>query len=71
MALISSKAEKIADDVLSSNEEILSVSVIDWTGNILAVKSKESFKKRFRVNSLRGVDIVELLLLQPLLWQMK
>ncbi len=54
MALISSKAEKIADDVLSSNEEILSVSVIDWTGNILAVKSKESFKKRFRVNSLEG-----------------
>jgi hypothetical protein len=54
MVLPPSKVEKIADDILSSNEEIFSVSVIDWSGNILAVKSKESFRKRFRVSRLEG-----------------
>jgi hypothetical protein len=48
MALIdSSKAEKIADDILSLNDKILSVSLRDWRGNFLAVKSRESFKERF------------------------
>jgi hypothetical protein len=54
MALPLSKVEKIADDILSFNEEILSVSIIEWRGNILAVKSKESFRKRFRVIGLEG-----------------
>jgi hypothetical protein len=38
----SSKAEKIANDILSSNDKILSVSIRDWTGNSLAVKSTEA-----------------------------
>ncbi len=54
MALPQSKVKKIADDILSSNEKILSISVIEWSGNILAVKSRESFRKRFRVSGLEG-----------------
>ena len=49
MVVTSSAAERIADDVLSSNDEILALSLIDVKGNILAAKSKESFKRAFRV----------------------
>jgi hypothetical protein len=49
MVVTSSAAERIADDVLSSNDEILAISIIDMKGNILAAKSKEFFKKAFRV----------------------
>src|SRR5919112_1696655 len=49
MVVTSSAAERIADDVLSSNDEILALSLIDMKGNILAAKSKESFKRAFRV----------------------
>src|ERR671926_293742 len=38
MTIISSKAEKIVDAILSSNDKILLVSIRDWGGNILAVK---------------------------------
>jgi hypothetical protein len=47
--ITSSTAEKISDDILSTNEEILALSIMDMRGNILAAKSKESFKKAFRV----------------------
>jgi hypothetical protein len=49
MAVTSSAAERVADDILSSNDEILAISVMDKKGNILAAKSKESFKKAFKV----------------------
>jgi hypothetical protein len=51
MALTSSQAQKIVDDILSSNdEEIMAVSIIDRKkGNILAAKSKDSFKEAFGV----------------------
>jgi hypothetical protein len=49
MVVTSSAAERIADEVLSSNDEILAISIIDMKGNILAAKSKEPFKKAFRV----------------------
>jgi hypothetical protein len=49
MGLIHSEAEKISDDILSSNEEILAISIMDTRGNILAAKSKESFKQAFGV----------------------
>jgi hypothetical protein len=49
MVVTSSAAERIADDVLSSNDEILALSIIDMKGNILAAKSKESFEKAFTV----------------------
>jgi hypothetical protein len=42
-----SVAERVVDDILSSNEEILSAGVIDKSGNIIANKSSKSFEKRF------------------------
>jgi len=47
--ITSSTAEKISDDILSTNEEILALSIMNMRGNILAAKSKESFKKAFGV----------------------
>lgn len=41
-------AEKVSDDILSANEEILAISIMDISGNVLADKSKESFKQAFR-----------------------
>jgi hypothetical protein len=49
--ITSNAAENIADNILSTNDEILAISVIDKKGNILAAKSKESFKKAFKVNA--------------------
>ncbi len=42
-------SERIVNDILSINDEILAISVIDMKGNILAAKSKESFKEAFGV----------------------
>ena len=54
-SVTSGMAERIADDILSSNSEILSVGVIDKRGNIIATKSSDSFGKRFKgVSSLEG-----------------
>ena len=47
-SVTSSMAERIVDDILSSNSEILSAGVIDKSGNIIANKSSESFEKRFK-----------------------
>jgi hypothetical protein len=41
-------AERIVDDILSSNPEVLSAGVIDKNGNIIANKSSKSFGKRFK-----------------------
>jgi hypothetical protein len=50
MVIITSiAAERISDDILSTNDEILSISIMDMRGNILAAKSKESFKQAFGV----------------------
>jgi hypothetical protein len=50
MVIISSSgAERIAVDVLSSNDEILAISIMDMKGNVLAAKSKEYFKEEFGV----------------------
>jgi hypothetical protein len=55
MVLVPSTAEKIVDTILSSNEKILLVSIRDWSGNILAVKSRDSFRERFLgVSGLQG-----------------
>jgi hypothetical protein len=48
--LTPNEAGKIADDILSANEEeILAISIMDMRGNILAAKSKEFFKQAFGV----------------------
>ena len=53
MTLSSVNAEQIADDALSTNDEILAISIMDTGGNILAAKSKESFKEAFGVTTDR------------------
>lgn len=50
IAVTPSEAERIVDDISSYNDAILSTSVMDRKGNIIAAKSKESFKKAFGVN---------------------
>ncbi len=55
MTLTSGEAERIVNDILSSNDDILSAGIIDKSGNIIANKSRESFTKRFgQVRSLEG-----------------
>ena len=55
MVSVPVQAEKIADIILSSNDKILLVSIRNWNGNILAVKSRDSFRQRFiGVDSLIG-----------------
>jgi hypothetical protein len=51
MAVTSSTAERIAEDILSTNDEILAISIIDKKGNMLAGKSKEYFKNAFGVTA--------------------
>ncbi len=48
----SAAAARIADEVLSSNDRILLISIRDQTGKILAVKFRESFGKTFRLTDL-------------------
>ena len=48
MTVSSSEAERIADDILSFNEEILSAGVIDKSGNIIATKSSESLESNLK-----------------------
>lgn len=45
----SSAAERISEDILSTNDEILSISIMDMRGNILATKSKEYFRQVFGI----------------------
>jgi hypothetical protein len=47
--ITSGAAERVSDDILSTNDEILAISIMDMSGNILAAKSKESFRKAFGV----------------------
>jgi hypothetical protein len=48
MRITSADAEKVVHDVLSTNEQIMAISIMDMGGNPLAAKSKESFKEAFR-----------------------
>ena len=53
MSIVSSAAAaRIAEEVLSSNDRILLISIRDQTGKILAVKFRESFGKTFRLTDL-------------------
>jgi hypothetical protein len=49
MEVTSTAAQKIVDDILSTDDEILGISIINKKGNILAANSKESFRKAFGV----------------------
>ena len=50
MAIPSSIAQRIAYDILSNNDGILAISIMDMRGNFLAATSKESFKEDFGVS---------------------
>jgi hypothetical protein len=51
MAIVTSgAAERLSDDILSTNDETLAISIMHMQGNILAAKSKESFRKAFGVH---------------------
>lgn len=47
MVVSSTVAERIANDILSSNNGLLSISVMDKRGNTLSAKSKKSFTVLF------------------------
>jgi len=49
-----SDAQRIVRDILSSNNKILSVAVIDKAGQIIAGDSNASFKRRFELGNLDG-----------------
>ena len=52
MAATSSEAEKIVDGILTSDDKILAVSIIDKKReDIFSAKSRQSFKNAFRVTS--------------------
>lgn len=50
MAVPSTIAQRIAYEILSTNDGILAISIMDMRGNIIAAKSKESFKIDFGVS---------------------
>lgn len=52
MTVTAGEAKRIVEDILSSNEEVLSAGLIDKSGKIIANNSRESFRKRFEVRSL-------------------
>ena len=54
MALTPADAETLSDDILSNNDDILAISIMDMRGNILAAKSKESFKQAFVISRDRA-----------------
>ena len=54
MALTAADAETLSDDILSNNDDILAISIMDMRGNILAAKSKESFKQAFVISQDRA-----------------
>ena len=54
MGVTSGDAERIADNVLSANDKILAISIMDRGGNPLVGKSSESFKKAFGATANQG-----------------
>jgi hypothetical protein len=54
VTVTSSDAERIVEDILSSNSEILGISIMDMRGNILAANSKEAFRETFEVSRDRA-----------------
>jgi hypothetical protein len=49
VTITSNAAEKISYDILSTNDDMLAISIMDMRGNILATESKEYFKEAFGV----------------------
>jgi hypothetical protein len=47
MAVSYTEAERMVEDMLYKNDEMLAISIMDMRGNMLAAKTKESFKQAF------------------------
>jgi hypothetical protein len=61
MTVSSSAAERIVDDILSSNHEIPSAGVIDRSGNIIANNLQNLLESDFKEYTILSIiDIVEL-----------
>ena len=54
MAVTTSSAEKIVDDVLSIYDGVLGISIMNMKGNILAANSKEAFREAYKVTEDRA-----------------
>lgn len=54
MGVTSSDAERIVEEVLSTYDEILGISIMDMRGNILAANSKEAFREALAVSRDRA-----------------
>jgi hypothetical protein len=50
MGVSAIEAERIADYVLATFDEVLGISIMDMRGNILAANSKEAFREVFVVS---------------------
>ncbi|MFL6423636.1 MAG: hypothetical protein ACJ71R_08600 [Nitrososphaeraceae archaeon] len=48
MPLTSGLSERVALEILDSNDDVLSISIMDKKGNILAPLAKESFSETFK-----------------------
>ena len=51
MTVASSDAERIVDDILPNNSEILDISTMDMRGNTPASILKRGFKETYRIQS--------------------
>jgi hypothetical protein len=54
MSITSTDAKTISDEILSNNDDVLGISIMDMRGNILAADSKDSFKKVFTISQDRA-----------------
>jgi hypothetical protein len=65
MAVSYREAGRMVEDILSTNDEVMAVSIMEVKGNVLAAKSKESFKEDFKAAQDRskygGMLAVEML----------
>ena len=60
MTVASSDAERIVDDILSSNSEILDISIMDMRGNTPASILKRVLKKRIEYKVVVVIELVYL-----------
>ncbi len=54
MAVSYTEAERMVEDILSRSDDMLAISIKKVKGNIIAAKSKESFKGEFKVTQDRS-----------------
>jgi hypothetical protein len=58
MSITRIEAERMSQDILSKNDKVLGILIMDMRGNILASGSKESFKRAFGTISKKDKEYV-------------